>query len=275
MKRKIKLGTYSNMKHFKCAILILTIIFVLVLSWHLIVRFSYSRKLPYYSIGTEKDTILTIGIIGDSWVEGQKLDSVVHYSLMSYSIQNKVLSSGQGGARSKQIYRNLCKDIHISYSSKFIIENKPDYCIVVGGTGDATAQAGKNYYTHHLILIIRTLLHYNIKPVIVELPEFGINEFTDDLKLLTKARTRIYSCFTNSGVLDNIQTYRNQFKKTILTQKLNDSIIYIPYNNICSDYTICTDFYSDPLHLSKRGNIVLGKTIVDDLVLKINKSSKN
>ena len=52
---------------------VITII-VLTFSWYLIDRFSYSKELPFYSITVDNDTTLTIGIIGDSWVAGNKLD---------------------------------------------------------------------------------------------------------------------------------------------------------------------------------------------------------
>lgn len=261
------------MKIYKNKSLILIIVCVLALLWHLIDRFSYSKILKYYPFENKKDSILTIGIIGDSWVEGGKIDSVVHYSLLDYGIKNKVISSGQGGARSKYIYRNLYRENTYPYSSRFIIENNPDYCIVIGGTGDATAQVGKKYYSYHMMLIIKTLLHYNIKPFIVELPEIGINDFTDNLKLMTKIRTKVFACITNSGVIDNIQMFRGQLKESILSQKLNDSIIYLPYNDICVNYDKCPELYSDPIHLSKVGNIELGKAIANELILSLEKFS--
>ena len=244
------------------------VVFVLV-AWHLYDRFSYSKVLPCYSISAEKDSVLTVGIIGDSWVEGGKLDSVIHHILLANKINNRIFSSGQAGARSKFTYRNLFKENSIPYSSKFIIENNPDYCIVVTGTGDAVSQVGKNNYSYHMILIIRTLLYYNIKPVIVELPEFGIIEFTKKLNFISRVRAKIYAIMTNSGEVNNIQTYRNHFKKMILNQELSKSILYINFNEICLDYIECRELYSDSSHLSETGNNKLGKTIVNKIIISL------
>ena len=247
----------------------LLILLLLLFAWHLIDRFSYSKVLPCEFIVAEKDSVLTIGIIGDSWVEGGKLDSVIHYALLANKINNRIFSSGQAGARSKFTYRNLFKENSIPYSSKFIIENNPDFCIVVTGTGDAVSQVGKNNYSYHMILIIRTLLYYNIKPVIVELPEFGIIEFTEQLKFLSRVRAKIYAIMTNSGELNNIQTYRNHLKEIIVNQELNDSIVYVNFSDICLNYKVCQELYSDPSHLSKSGNSKLGKTIVKNIIVEL------
>ena len=90
---------------------VITII-VLTFSWYLIDRFSYSKERPFYSVAVDSDTTLTIGIIGDSWVAGGKLDSLLNNGLLEKGFQNKILSSGHPGAKSKLIYtinRLICK----------------------------------------------------------------------------------------------------------------------------------------------------------------------
>ncbi len=74
-------------------------------------------------------------------------------------------------------------------------------------------------------MIIKTLLHYKIRPVIVELPEFGIIESTNEMNGLKKTRNKIFSTFNNSGEVDNIKTYRIHLNN--LLQKLNKEIIFI------------------------------------------------
>jgi len=248
---------------------VITII-VLTFSWYLIDRFSYSKELPYYAVIVKNDTTLTIGIIGDSWVAGGKLDSLFHNGLLEKGFKNKVLSSGHSGAKSKLIYQNLFEENANEHSSKFIIENRPNFCIVIAGVNDAVGQVGANFYSHHMLLIIHTLLHYKIKPIIVELPEFGIIEATNEMGFVKRERNKIYAKFTNSGEIDNIKTYRKALIQELEAENLKDSIIQIDFDNVCDDYSKCLELYRGTSHLSKKGNEKLSQIIIDELSRKIN-----
>lgn len=244
----------------------LIIIFVLLFSLYLINRFSYSKELPFYSVNVDNDSTLTIGIIGDSWVAGEVLDSILHNQLLEKGFSNKIVSSGHPGAKSKLVYQNLFKDNNKINSSKFVIENNPDYCIVIAGVNDAIAEIGSRYYAYHMEQIIRTLLDHKIKPVIVSLPEFGIVETIDDLNVLSKNRNLISACFTNNGELDNIKTYRKVLVEKLKSDCLQDSVNVIDFDKVCMDYKNCSELYSNSSHLSHRGNELLGYTITNELI---------
>ena len=243
--------------------------FALIFSWYLIDRFSYSEELPFYSTTFNNDTTLTIGIIGDSWVAGKKVDSLLQAGLESKGFQNEVISSGQPGAKSKLIYQNLFKDTCDEYSSRFLIEASPDFCIVIAGVNDAVGQLGSDFYAHHIVLIIKTLLHYNITPVIVNLPEFGVVETIDGKGFLKRERNKLFSRFTNGGEIDNIRTYRSALDKKLEIEKLNDKIIKVDFDNVCVDYTQHKNLYANPSHLNKLGNIEFSKAIVNELIREI------
>ena len=247
---------------------VITII-VLTFSWYLIDRFSYSSARPFYSVKMDNDSALTIGIIGDSWVADEKLDLLLHNRLLEKGFENRILSSGHPGAKSKLIYQNLFKESTNEHSSKFIVESKPDYCIVIAGVNDAIGQVGANFYSHHMLLIINTLLHYKIKPVIVELPEFGIIETTNEMGFIKGERNKIYARFTNSGEIDNIKTYRKAFVKELETENLKDSIILIAYDNVCEDYSKCLKLYLGTSHLSQEGNEKLVQIVTNELIKTI------
>jgi hypothetical protein len=248
---------------------VITVI-VLTFSWYLIDRFSYSKELSYYSVTVKNDTTLTIGIIGDSWVAGGKLDSLLYNGLLEKGFKTQILSSGHPGAKSKLIYQNLFEEKANEHSSKFIIENRPDYCIVIAGVNDAAGQVGANFYSHHMLLIINTLLHYKIKPIIVELPEFGIIETTNEMGFIKSERNKIYAKFTNSGEIDNIRTYRKALIQELESKNLKDSIIQIDFDNVCDDYSKCLELYNGTSHLSKKGNEKLSQIIINEMTGKIN-----
>jgi hypothetical protein len=247
---------------------VITII-VLTFSWYLIDRFSYSKELPFYSITVDNDTTLTIGIIGDSWVAGGKLDSLLHNGLLEKGFENEILSSGHPGAKSKLIYQNLFEEKISGHSSKFLIENNPDYCIVIAGVNDAVGQVGANFYSHHIVLIIKTLLHFNIKPIIVNLPEFGIVETINDMGFIKRERNKVFAKFNNSGEIDNINTYRKTLNKELDKENLKDKIIQVDFDNVCSDYDKHKELYRNPSHLDKQGNEKFTKVIINELIKEI------
>jgi len=249
-------------------------IFVLTFTWYLIDRFSYSKELLFYSIPVDKDATLTIGIIGDSWVWGGKLDSLLHNGLLEKGFKNKIISSGNPGAKSKLINQNLFDENGNDYSSKFVIENNPDYCIVIAGVNDAASQIGGHFYSYHMSLIIKTLLHYKIKPIIVSCPEFGIKETIDKMNFLSKNRNIISAYFNNKGEIDNIKTYRKILADELDSENLKDSIILIDFDNVCRDYNQCLDLYSNSSHMSKNGNKILCQLIINELSINIDAGYK-
>jgi hypothetical protein len=248
----------------------LTAILVLSLSWYLIDRFSYSKEIPFYSIKADNDTILTIGIIGDSWAAEKRLDSILHEDLLEKNLKNKIFSSGHPGAKSKFIYQNLFKNSEEEHSSRFIIENNPDYCIVIAGVNDAISQIGSHFYAYHMTQIIKTLLHFKIKPVIISLPEFGIEETIDELDVISKNRNLISAYFNNNGEIDNIRTYRRVFAEKLESENLKDSIILIDFDKVCSNYNICPELFANSSHLSMEGDVKLCQIITGEMIKKIN-----
>lgn len=248
----------------------LFLIFLFFIALYSFNRFSYSEEMPFYSIESDKSEFLKIGIIGDSWVARNKIDSILKIRLLEDSIKCKIISSGHPGARSKLIYQNLFKDQYLDYSSKYVITSKPDYCIVIAGVNDAASQIGAKNYSHHMILIIKTLLHNNIKPIIISLPEFGIKKATDNLNILSKIRNLTSAYFNNDGEIDNINTYRKVFDSELKRKGLIDDIIIIDFDNVCTDYNNCLALYANYSHMSIKGNEKLCSIISDELVKVIN-----
>lgn len=269
----IKVKT-KEMKKLKIVGVTIALIFLIVIAWYLIDRFSYSKELPYYVIPEDIDTTLTIGIIGDSWVDGRKLDTILYDALLEYGIKSKVISSGCPGAKSKLIYQKLSKE-NDEYSSQFIIEKSPDYCIVIGGVNDAGSQIGSHYYSYHMIQIIKTLLHYDIKPVVVSLPEFDVEDVIDNMNVLSRTRNIISAQLNNDGIIDNINIYRQVFNEALEQEIFKDSILIIDFDKVCPDYSQCPELYANSSHLSKMGNEKLVDAIAEELNISISAKIQN
>lgn len=260
-----------NKKNRKKNIIVISItaIAVVTFSLYLIDRFSYSKILPFYSVAADTDSSLAIGILGASWVAYGKMDTVLRNAMLKKGFNSRIISAGQPGAASKVIYQNLFKEKDELNSSKYVIENRPRYCIVIGGVNDAVSQLGGKFYAYHTIQIVKTLLHYNITPVVISLPEFGIIESTNDLNFFSKYRNIISAYFNNHGETDNIKTYRKIFEQALASENLKDSIVLIDFDKVCADYNKCTDLYANPSHLSKIGNELFCETIATGIANKI------
>ena len=118
-------------------------------------------------------------------------------------------------------------------------------------------------------MIIKTLSHYIFKPVIVALPEFGIIETTNEMNGIIKKRNEIFLTFNNGGEVDNIKTYRTDLNNLLKTQKLNEEIIFIDFDKVCSNYENCKELFANPSHLNKQGIKLLSETIVNELKKEI------
>lgn len=83
-------------------------------------------------------------------------------------------------------------------------------------------------------------------------------------------RYKISSLFNNKGEIDNIKTYRKNLSNLLIENNLNDKIIFVDFDGICSDYEDCKDlFKKDGLHLNEDGNKLLSLNIVNVLSKQI------
>ena len=232
------------------SIVLLAGVFCFVYFWN---KYSYAGEKDYFSSRTNPENGLQIGIIGDSWVVRQNLDSLLQKKLLDRGIQSEIYSSGNPGAKTKKIYENLFEDDTEEFSSKKVIEKKPDYCIVIAGVNDAATHVGPGFYTHHMVMIIKTLLHYNIRPVIVSLPEFGVEEDFNNKNIISSLSNRGAELVLNEGNQFKIPEYRNALSEELKNDGLDKKVIMLNFDEVSSDYDKDRNLYADPLHLNKQG----------------------
>ena len=243
---------------------------ILIIAIYSYKRFTLISDIPFYPVDAVKSSGLTIGIIGDSWATFNKLDNLLHQELLNNGFENKIISSGQSGAKTRLIYQNLFKDSRSKNSCKFIIESNPHYCIVLGGTNDAIGQMGPGYYSFHIIKIIKLLLHYNISPVVLTLPKIGITEMNKTMNIFQRFRNRISAFFNNGNQIENIDSYRKGLIERLKIEGLENKILLIDFDKACEGYKNDSDLYKNPIHLSGKGNKKLACFIAKELIKKIN-----
>lgn len=88
-------------------------------------KYAYAGEKKYYPVTETRQEKLRIGIIGDSWLVREKLDSLVERKLSEKGMSAEVFSSGNPGATSKVIYENLFKEENEDFSSRKVIEGQP------------------------------------------------------------------------------------------------------------------------------------------------------
>jgi lysophospholipase L1-like esterase len=229
-------------------------------------RFSIAHenlKSPIFE--TSNDTTLTIGIIGDSWVAAGNLDPFIKNSMSLNGRHCVIYSAGLGGAKTKQVYMNLFAPEKDFFSSAFIKEKQVKYCVVCCGVNDSFGQFGKRFYSKNMCMIIKELLKYNIKPVIVELPEYGVEELYNKLHIVNKIKNQIFAFFTSKNGLDNIREYREALAEEMKKQLLYDKIVFVDFDAVCSDYPKCSYLYTDHLHLTDQGYSKLADEIANGI----------
>ncbi len=246
------------------AIFILISVFISFL--YLYNRFSIAHEnLRSPILEPNNDTTLTVGIIGDSWVAAGNLDAFIKNSLRQNGRHSVIYSAGLGGAKTKQVYMNLFAPERDFFSTAFIKLKQVKYCIVCCGANDSFGQYGKRFYSKNMCLIIKELLKYNIKPVIVELPEYGVDELYDKLNIINKIKCQIFSFFNSDSGIDNIKEYREALNEELKKQLLHDKIVFVDFDAVCSDYSKCSYLYTDHLHLTDKGYSKLADEIANGI----------
>lgn len=225
-------------------------LFTVVYFWN---KYSYAGEEKYFSSTTKPEKGLQIGIIGDSWVVRQNLDSLLVKKLSDKGIQAQIYSSGNPGAKTRMIYENLFKDKDQEFSSKKVIEKKPDYCIVIAGVNDAAMHLGPQFYSHHMLMIVKTLLNYNIRPVVVSMPEFGLEENFKSKNIISALSNKGAELVLNGGTAFKIEDYRKAFQEDLKNNGLDQKVIVLNFDEVSHDFEKDRNLYADPLHLNKLG----------------------
>lgn len=215
-------------------------------------------------------TKVKIGIIGDSWVADQKLDQAVLGTMLVSGIQAEVVSSGQPGAVSRQIYRNLTSEDISPFSSRYLLMDEDiDYLVVVAGINDTVEHIGRDYYAHHMLCIIKAAQTRGMHPIIVEIPEYGI-EITPSKSFLNYAKRLIYRIAYDGNDHRVITAYREALRAGLTPEMMKDMSI-VALSTLNKNYPESTELYENPNHLSKEGYQKLGQMISETII----KSHKN
>lgn len=232
------------------------------------------RLHPYYRLA-KKQNVMIIGntsyvfndtlkilFVGDSWAayhhdNDAKMESIL-YDKGSLA---HVVSIGHVGAKSKEIYQRLYS------TTKPLLSEQSDYCVISAGINDAVAKMGKDYYVYHYMLILQLLLDMDIKPVVLEMPEVNYRAIAGREPLAMRVRHVLSSVLTGSEQY-GFDSYKTALVKAIKEADLQNRIVYIPANSWNPNgYQDSRGLYlSDETHLNAKGYEVLDSCIANMII---------
>jgi lysophospholipase L1-like esterase len=237
-----------------------------------------SASFSPYIVKHHQDDTLRVIMIGDSWVyfhETLRRDSTFKDELKRVLHSRKVMvtAKGKAGATSGEIYQRMSADRtwemdnDLNYCTQSIIEAGADYCVISAGINDARQRRGKVYYVGSYLRILRLLLSYGIRPVVMEVPDVEVDDAFKGNTLYYRIRAMICMGLLNTK-LYGVEDYRRTLKDSLVSTHLMDSVIYIPADSWNPDgwkdkRNIYTD---DHFHLNLPGYALLDSTFAAEIV---------
>ena len=224
-------------------------------------EFMVADELAPYNVGSRpNDDTLRVAIIGDSWAEYHHAfgcDTLFEQYANRWSSKPvRCFSKGKGGAMSKEVYHYMfqCQTQAPDLCTQPLIEQHPDYCVVMTGINDTWKKRPVSYYTGNYRLIIRLLLANDIRPVVMEIPDFEMGPWLDANRKSRRRLFRLYSYFT--GVVeDDLTPFRNGLRKMLMDTGLKDSVLFIPCSHwLPQGHQYADSIYqTDHVHLTRQG----------------------
>ena len=185
-----------------------------------------------YEVAEPADT-LSVLFIGDSWAElhhRDGFDTVIHRMLeKELNEPLKVTAKGRGGATSKAIYRLMFQQtagVDSAYCTEPLLRAGADYCVVIAGINDAARNLGPNNYCRNYELILRTLLDWHMKPVVIEVPDVDIYHLYSEKPFKDGLVDKVQAWLNNTKLYD-VTDYRKQLKARLEQTGMMDSVVYV------------------------------------------------
>ena len=241
-------------------------------------EFLVADELPFYDVGPRpEDDTLRIAVIGDSWAEfHMKLECDTLFEQYGRKLTSKPIkctNRGRGGAKSKDVYYYMFRSHTQEYSwmhdicTQPLLEEHPDYCVVMVGINDTWKKRPISYYTGNYRLIIRLLLANKIRPVVMEIPDFEMGDWLNTHRKRQRYLYRFYSYFTGV-VKDDITPFREGLRKMLKDTGLGDSVLFIPADHwIPQGHQYSEEIYQpDHVHINYQGYHILDSCIVSEII---------
>lgn len=218
-----------------------------------------------YLIKHQEDT-LRIAYIGDSWAFMHKDHDCVISKLITDTLHRpvRVHSYGICGLTSKEIYENMYENADFKH---FLQKRAYEYCFISAGINDTYKKLGTRYYKQSMDGIIQLLLYNNIRPIILEIPDYDIQKAYKWQKSLRKVLRNI-SMYINNTPVDCKQMFRDALDELVQTKGYHNKLSIIRYQTWNNDFNndLQRLYRGDGMHLNDYGYQVLDSVIAKEIL---------
>ena len=262
------------MKRVKYIILISIGLFSMLLAYGAYSYYAPPRLLEPYQM-KEADDTLRIAYIGDSWAFMHK-----HYDFQLETVLEdtlhrpvKVYSHGICGLTSKEIYEKMFNDTEYH---DFLQRKGNQYCFISAGINDTYKKMSTRYYKQSMDGIIQLLLYNNIRPIILEIPDYDIQKAYNWQKSLRKILRNI-SMYINNTPVNCKQMFRKALDELIIEKGYQNQVSIIRYHTWNNNYNddLKRLYVHDGMHLNNLGYAKLDSVIALEIINTINRTHGN
>lgn len=245
--------------------------------------FGVAEELPAYTIPPKHhDDTLRVAIIGDSWAHNHaeyQCDTLFEYYAKKITSRPvKCVSKGHNGQKTKGVYMDMFANRPVKYEwerdycTQPLLEEHPDYCIVMAGINDLARQVPPITYAENYRQILQLLISNGIRPVVMEIPDFDVTAACRMLGNYKYFCYRIVSIFTKAGW--DTANYREALQSMLRVTGLIEQVVYVAADtwNPGGVYKQPYLYQSDRSHLNQQGYHVLDLSLVKVLWDKVTRS---
>jgi len=213
-------------------------------------------KKSAYDVLHRNDDTIRIAMYGDSWVGMHPNQLLVDTEELSRPFTFH--TCGIGGLKSGEVYE-------LMFSRPQLLQKGQDYCVVIAGINDASANVGVGYYCTNYQHIIEHLLACNIRPIVVEIPDVNL-KCVYGKKPIKDLFCDSYRAFLTASTMYDMESYRKSLYAHLEQTGLMKQLIYIrkeSWNPI--GYKDESLYLTDMIHLNTTGYQKLDSCIVDKI----------
>ncbi len=233
---------------------------------------------PAYIISKKhRDDTLRVAVLGDSWAEYHttlSCDTIFcRFASRLTSVPVVCFSTGHSGMPSGSIYKEMFADREVEYEwernfcSQPLLEQHPDYCIVMAGINDMRLFKPVSYYTGNYKLILELLIKNGIRPVVMEMPDVDFESFNGQRAFYMKWAYSLLSLWTK---IDNnsAQTYRDAMRQMLKDHGFLNKVLFIPAAKWNSGGVAANPhiYLDDRFHLNMAGYHVLDSCMATEII---------
>ena len=184
---------------------------------------------------------------------GKKLDDALASELRALGLRPVIVSYGHGGAKSRDVLRDLCEH---DLASTFIFDKDIDVFIVMVGVNDSKGYDGPDFYEFHLNQLLKLVTSHDSLAVVIDIPYYGTAAF-DSPTFQHWCKRQASRIIFDKGRRDNRPEYRSRLKQ--LNNKM-PNVALVEAARLPS-FDDNSDLWRDPAHLDTAGYQVAAKPI--------------